>query len=455
MDAERGWGDLRSALNERCTPDEASWRRLLALIAALPEAQRLDAARYTASHLDAQRWPATLRRWRASGAQVDDWMAPLPRTLSWDQHDEATHARMLALFDEGELALDALTLDTRHISLTDLVKLWQSPALRNLRKIRLQETRWTKATSRALHTLAHAPFLSRLEHLTLDTLFATSPADFANTLHALLSQCRALTSIEVSDLEHAPGLAAASDIVTALARGLAATPLRRFHSERLAMRPQEVATLVESGCWRSVETLRLDWSIRGTPCAKALSKLDTSSLTTLSLIGSDIGAAGFNALLDTPMMARLTALDLNQNLLSPPSQSMSALAHSDMLPRLELLGLGSTEIGPGHLGNLLDAGLHRLRALDLSRTRISDQGADALIAAALPNLRYLDVSASQTAPAALARLREALGEQVQIHAQEAAAPYWTFVHLAPFFDRIASLWHAHPTFDSGEAHGAE
>jgi uncharacterized protein (TIGR02996 family) len=163
------------------------------------------------------------------------------------------------------------------------------------------------------------------------------------------------------------------------------------------LRARELATLLESTFLGGLQRLSLAGHPLGDEGAALLASRGHAALRrleALALLQSEVGARGFEALCQSPLLRRLTSLTVAGSALTPAGVAALAASSGKLrLARLRLDRVGAGDAGARALASA--PGLGGLQALSLQGNQLGPAGAAALLeSATLKGLRWLDLSAN-------------------------------------------------------------
>jgi Ran GTPase-activating protein (RanGAP) involved in mRNA processing and transport len=292
----------------------------------------------------------------------------------------------------------------------------QSPAVQQLRVLRLAETNLTPDGVQALLASPHLIRLTTLDLVGADRSPPTrdlTPVAVQLAASPLLAR---LTKLDLSGhrfglvgfriLLHSPNLATLRALSlrrvapvpqpsrTLILRKMAESPhlagLTALDLRNNRINDEGLQALAESPHLANLSVLRLGGNVFQDAGAQALaSSAHLRRLAVLDLSGNGIGGPGLEALADSEILAQVTDLNLASNFIGVAS--VQTLTRSPRLARLAHLDLSQNQLQPDSARVLAGSpNLTRLRTLALSSNRLGNEGAAALAAAPhLPRLATL------------------------------------------------------------------
>jgi uncharacterized protein (TIGR02996 family) len=411
--------------------------------------------------------------------------------FGWGFSSAAMASTILRLADANWLgAISGLDLSRINLDESALHNLLCSPGLSRLASLSIQRT------AAACRVLARAPFLARLNRLTLTAGANAAPPEavellgsgaLANLTHLELSG-RNVSPRELEALANAlpvrlgslslvnvgagidrildpladvrlPGLldldlsrnSLGSPAARSLARSVFLESVENLDLSTNLLGDEGIGWLARSNHFGRLRKLNLSGNLLGPAGCRALASGSFPALRSLHLRNNRIGDEGLRCLVRGPDLAGLKALHASYNRIT----SLGALELAEAFPPwLEVLDLSWNRIGDsGAIALVSESEAHRLAALDLSYGELGDSAARALAGAPLlVHLHTLNLASNRIGDAGLVALLGSPGlmrlEALNLGHNRIGDSGAAALLESPLFRRLTAL-HLHGTAISG------
>lgn len=411
------------------------------------EDERMTAARYASESMrnHPKRWPAKVCTWAVTfqhRAAPEPWQTPMIKRVHLDSVQEATLEDYRALLSTEGLELEALKLEWFDLTATHLFALLDVPSLHRLTELEVgnmdsSSTRKLPAL-KALEEQSWWPTLKRLELESVSDRHSAAMGE-------VLSKCERLTHLGFR------GGMYEKTSWTTLFKDFDC-PLKSIDFSSSYCSKAHFNALANLQLFDDIEELGLAGCDLGSAGLKVLCTINNTTLRRLDLGNNEIGSAGMVMLEQALFAPALRSLFLDDNSLRTMSKSIEALHRAHIMSQLEVLSMERTWLGPNSLKDLIKEPMPDLKVLDLSHNNIGKKGLEYLVDSEMPELLELTVTHNQLDPEHLevlargnwpklrfirieqydhditedvvAKLREGLGDEVEIHAQDTPDDNW-------------------------------